>query len=145
MELIRSICFRKRIGHRLSCLYILLSSFIKIGLVISKILNKCGGQMFQISTFYVFQWVYNILEGKSEQDRIVYDNKCERDGFVLLPDLKWDGITKETLYLLAIVRRRGIKSLRDLDETHLPLLKRIRDEGKVRMASYLFSAAPSKL
>ncbi|PZC72801.1 hypothetical protein B5X24_HaOG210564 [Helicoverpa armigera] len=79
------------------------------------------------------QWVYNILEGKSEQDRVVYNNPCEKDGFVLLPDLKWDGVTKETLYLLAIVRRRGIKSLRDLDESHLPLLKRIRDEGKKKI------------
>ncbi|XP_023936869.2 m7GpppX diphosphatase [Bicyclus anynana] len=76
------------------------------------------------------QWVYNILEGKSEQDRVVYDNKCEKEGFVLLPDLKWDGLTKETLYLLAIVRQREIKSLRDLNEGHLPLLKRVRDEGK---------------
>ncbi|XP_013134406.1 PREDICTED: m7GpppX diphosphatase [Papilio polytes] len=76
------------------------------------------------------QWVYNILEGKSEQDRVIYDNKCEREGFVLLPDLKWDGLTRETLYLLAIVRQRGIKSLRDLNEIHLPLLKRVRDEGK---------------
>jgi m7GpppX diphosphatase len=50
---------------------------------------------------------------------------------VILPDLKWDGLTKETLYLVAIVRQRGIKSLRDLDASHLPLLKRIRDEGKV--------------
>lgn len=81
--------------------------------------------------FVIFQWVYNILEGKTEQDRIIYDNKSESEGFVLLPDLKWDGLTKETLYLLAIVRQRGIKSLRDLDETHLPLLKRIRVEGKV--------------
>ncbi|KAF9407825.1 hypothetical protein HW555_012281, partial [Spodoptera exigua] len=79
------------------------------------------------------QWVYNILEGKSEQDRVVYDNKCEKDGFVLVPDLKWDGLTKETLYLLAIVRRRGIKSLRDLDDSHLPLLKRVRDEGKKKI------------
>ncbi|KPJ19136.1 Scavenger mRNA-decapping enzyme DcpS [Papilio machaon] len=71
-----------------------------------------------------------INEGKSEQDRVIYDNKCEREGFVLVPDLKWDGLTKETLYLLAIVRQRGIKSLRDLNETHLPLLKRVRDEGK---------------
>nr|XP_026484066.1 m7GpppX diphosphatase [Vanessa tameamea] len=76
------------------------------------------------------QWVYNILEGRSEQDRVVYDNKCEKEGFVLVPDLKWDGLTKETLYLLAIVRQRGIKSLRDLDGSHLPLLKRVRDEGK---------------
>ncbi|CAB3254620.1 unnamed protein product [Arctia plantaginis] len=79
------------------------------------------------------QWVYNILEGKSEQDRVVLDNKCEKEGFVLLPDLKWDGITKETLYLLAIIRQRGIKSLRDLDESHLPLLRRIRDEGKKKI------------
>ncbi|XP_063390197.1 m7GpppX diphosphatase [Cydia fagiglandana] len=76
------------------------------------------------------QWVYNILEGKSEADRIVYNNKCETEGFVLLPDLKWDGLTKETLYLLAIVRQKGIKSVRDLDASHLPLLRRIRDEGK---------------
>ncbi|XP_050680229.1 m7GpppX diphosphatase [Leptidea sinapis] len=76
------------------------------------------------------QWVYNILEGKSEQDRVVYNNKCEKEGFVLVPDLKWDGLNKESLYLLAIVRQRNIKSLRDLDEIHLPLLKRVRDEGK---------------
>ncbi|XP_013184714.1 m7GpppX diphosphatase [Amyelois transitella] len=79
------------------------------------------------------QWVYNILEGKTEQDRIVHNNPCEQDGFVLLPDLKWDGVTKETLYLLAIVRRRGIKSLRDLNASHLPLLKRVRDEGKKKI------------
>lgn len=72
------------------------------------------------------------MDGKSEQDRIVHDNKCEKEGFVLLPDLKWDGVTKETLYLLAIVRQRGILSLRELNGDHLPLLKRIRDEGKVR-------------
>lgn len=61
----------------------------------------------------------------------MHNNPCEKEGFILVPDLKWDGLTKETLYLLAIVRQRGIKSLRDLDETHLPLLKRIRVEGKV--------------
>ncbi|KAM3968590.1 decapping enzyme, scavenger [Aphomia sociella] len=79
------------------------------------------------------QWVYNILEGKSEQDRIIHDSKCEKEGFVLLPDLKWDGLTKETLYLLAIVRQKGIKSLRDLNDSHLPLLRRIRDEGKKKI------------
>ena len=71
------------------------------------------------------------MDGKSEQDRIAYNNKCEKEGFVLVPDLKWDGLTKETLYLLAIVRQKGIKSLRDLNGSHLHLLKRIRDEGKV--------------
>ncbi|XP_072933841.1 m7GpppX diphosphatase [Epargyreus clarus] len=76
------------------------------------------------------QWVYNILDGKSEQDRIVHNNPDKKEGFVLVPDLKWDGVTKETLYLLALVQPRDIKSLRDLDGRHLPLLKRVRDEGK---------------
>lgn len=76
--------------------------------------------------------MYNILEGKSEQDRIIHNNKSEETGFVLLPDQKWDGVNKETIYLLAIVHERGIKSLRDLGAAHLPLLKAIRDEGKVK-------------
>ena len=33
----------------------------------------------------------------------------------------------ETLYLLAIVHKHDIKSLRDLDHTHLPLLHNLRD------------------
>lgn len=46
----------------------------------------------------------------------------------MIPDLKWDG-SLETLYLLAIPTLRGIKSIRDLDDSHLPLLRNIRDEG----------------
>jgi m7GpppX diphosphatase len=47
----------------------------------------------------------------------------------LLPDLKWDGKTKETLYLLAICFDRNIKSLRDLTDSHLDLLKNIQEKG----------------
>lgn len=36
------------------------------------------------------QWVYNILEKKAEADRIVFEDPDPRDGFVLLPDFKWD-------------------------------------------------------
>lgn len=78
---------------------------------------------------FTLDWVYNILEYKQEQERILFDDTCARNGFVLLPDLKWDGKTKETLYCLAIARQRDISSLRDLNETHLDLLKNIRDKG----------------
>lgn len=71
------------------------------------------------------QWVYNILEGKSEQDRIVLEDADPKTGFVLLPDLKWNTKDLESLYLLVIVRQRGIKSIRDLTGEHLPLLKNI--------------------
>ncbi|XP_034244615.1 m7GpppX diphosphatase [Thrips palmi] len=71
------------------------------------------------------QWVYNILEHKSEVERIVFEDEDPSVGFVLLPDLKWDGKDLKSLYLLAIVRQTGIKSLRDLTADHLPLLQNI--------------------
>lgn len=73
--------------------------------------------------------MYNILEHRSETERIVFEDACPNDGFVLLPDLKWDGRTVETLYLLAIVRRRGIRSLRDLSAADLPLLRNVLRSG----------------
>lgn len=45
---------------------------------------------------------------------------------MLLPDLKWDGVTTETMYVTAIVMNRNIKSIRDLRESHLPLLENIK-------------------
>lgn len=62
--------------------------------------------------FFIFQWVYNIIDHKSEVERIVYEDIDPYDGFLLIPDLKWDGVQYENLYLQAIVRRRGIKSIR---------------------------------
>lgn len=77
----------------------------------------------------IFQWVYNVLEHRKEVERIAYEDPCKENGFVLLPDLKWDGKTAETLYLLAIVHRHSLRSIRELDESHLPLLRNIRDKG----------------
>lgn len=75
------------------------------------------------------EWLYNVLEHRKEQDRIVFEDPSDETGFILLPDLKWDGKTLEQLYLLALVRVRGIKSLRDLTGEHLPLLRNIKERG----------------
>ncbi|VEN63289.1 unnamed protein product [Callosobruchus maculatus] len=74
------------------------------------------------------QWVYNILEHKSETSKIVVEDTDPNNGFIMVPDLKWSG-ELDTLYLLAIVNKRNIKSLRDLTGEHLPLLKNIREKG----------------
>lgn len=74
------------------------------------------------------QWVYNILEGRSEADHVLYNDTDKESGFMLLPSLKSSGDDKE-LHVLAICHRRDIRSLRDLNETHLPLLKNIHDNG----------------
>lgn len=83
---------------------------------------------FLMNEQFSVDWVYNVLEHKKEKDRIVIEDLDPQIGFMLLPDLKWDGVTKETLYCTAIVMDRTIKSIRDLREAHLPLLENVRSK-----------------
>ncbi len=78
---------------------------------------------------FTLTWVYNILEHKTESERIAFEDPDPQSGFILLPDLKWDGKTVDNLYLLAICFDRNIKSIRDLNGSHLPLLRNIREKG----------------
>ncbi|PIA18226.1 scavenger mRNA decapping enzyme [Coemansia reversa NRRL 1564] len=82
------------------------------------------------------QWVYNILSKVDEADRIVYEDPDPLNGFVILPDLKWDNSTAANMYLVAIIHRYDIKSLRDLTEIHLPLLKNIRSKADIAAQHY---------
>ncbi|XP_018586311.1 m7GpppX diphosphatase [Scleropages formosus] len=82
------------------------------------------------SQSFSLQWVYNILEKKAEVEQVVYEDPDPKLGFILLPDFKWDQKQLDDLYLIAIVHRRDIKSLRDLTSDHLPLLRNIQKKGK---------------
>lgn len=77
---------------------------------------------------FSLDWVYNVLEHKREADKIIIEDLDPQLGFMLLPDLKWNG-QKESLYLQAIVMDRNIKSIRALNPTHLPLLENIKDKS----------------
>ncbi|XP_062870737.1 m7GpppX diphosphatase-like [Trichomycterus rosablanca] len=90
------------------------------------------------------QWVYNILEKKAEADRIVFEDPDPHVGFVLLPDFKWDQKQLEDLYLIAIVHRRDLKSLRDLTPDNLPLLRNILEKG-VEAIGKKYNVPSSKL
>lgn len=70
-------------------------------------------------------WVFNILEGRTEQeDVIMWDaGHGPEDAFLMLPDLNWDRKTMSSLHLLALVHRRDIWSLRDLKQGHVSWLK----------------------
>lgn len=72
------------------------------------------------------QWVNNILDGSAEADRVIYHDHDPESGFVILPDMKWDG-SNETLYWVAISMQSNILSLRSLNSTHLEFLKKLRD------------------
>ncbi|ESN91728.1 hypothetical protein HELRODRAFT_70549, partial [Helobdella robusta] len=82
------------------------------------------------SSSFSLQWLYNLLAKKAEVDRIVYEDDDQVNGFMLVPDLKWDCKQTSNLYLCAVIHRRDIKSIRDLRGEHVQLLENIRDKGK---------------
>lgn len=76
------------------------------------------------------KWVHNILYNGYESERVVFTNYDENDpksGFVILPDMKWDGVNMDALYLVAIVYRDDIKSIRDLKPEHIEWLTDIKN------------------
>ncbi|CAL5865842.1 uncharacterized protein PFLUO_LOCUS48 [Penicillium psychrofluorescens] len=83
-------------------------------------------------------WVFNILEGRTEQEDVIMRDAGHgpEDAFLMLPDLNWDRKTMGSLHLLALVHRRDIWSLRDLKKSHVPWLRYLRQrvlEATVKM------------
>jgi m7GpppX diphosphatase len=80
-------------------------------------------------------WVFNIIEGKAEQESVVYRersgtalNDVSHEGFLLMADLHWDRKTLPSLHLLGLVERRDIWTLRDLTKQHVVWLKHMHDK-----------------
>ncbi|XP_028416548.1 m7GpppX diphosphatase-like [Dendronephthya gigantea] len=90
------------------------------------------------------QWVYNILEKKAESDRIIYEDSHSEHGFIVLPDLKWEQTQMKSLYVMAICYKHGINTLRDLNSSHLPLLKNILQQGSEAILK-TYNVYPSQL
>ena len=88
--------------------------------------------------------VYNILDGKKEAERVLFNDPDLTNGFLILPDLKWDQTSMSALYLVVLIQDRSIKSLRDLTKAHVPLLQRIRREVFLTVKEK-YGVEPSKL
>ncbi len=72
-------------------------------------------------------WVYNIIEGRTEQEDVMYREHGE-EGFLILPDLNWDRKTLGSLHLLGIVERKDIWSVRDLNKSMVDWVKHMREK-----------------
>ncbi|EPE35251.1 mRNA decapping enzyme DcpS N-terminal [Glarea lozoyensis ATCC 20868] len=75
-------------------------------------------------------WVYNIIEGKTEVEDVIFRTplgSAGDEGFLLIPDLNWDRKTIPSLHLLGLVERRDIWSLRDLKKKHIRWLNEMRE------------------
>ncbi|KAK5967152.1 Scavenger mRNA decapping enzyme, partial [Trichostrongylus colubriformis] len=75
------------------------------------------------------KWLYNVLSKESEADRIIFEDPDPHNGFILSPDIKWDGTSLENLYVLAMIHRKGVRSIRDLTADDLPLLENLRTKS----------------
>lgn len=81
-------------------------------------------------------WVYNILDGRTEQEDVMY-RETGPDGFLLLPDLNWDRKTMGSLHLLGLVERRDIWSVRDLKRGDVSWLRHmVRKMGEATVGLY---------
>ncbi len=72
------------------------------------------------------QWVYNILDGASEQSDIIYrDDKC-----ICIPSYTWTGKTDsddlDKLHVLCFPLDKSIRCIRSLDSSHIPLLTHMK-------------------
>lgn len=65
------------------------------------------------------RWIYNIIDGISEQDKIIY---CETE-FILIPSYTWNSLNIEKLHILCIPRDISLRTIRDLTRVHVPLLE----------------------
>lgn len=72
-------------------------------------------------------WVFNIIEGRTEQEDVMYRESGE-EGFLILPDLNWDRKTMRSLHLLGIVERRDVWSVRDLKKGMVEWVKHMREK-----------------
>jgi len=67
------------------------------------------------------QWVLDIFSGAREKDRVIYSD----DKFILAINVLWDDKDLSQLSLLAFVKNVELKTIRDLTQKDVPLLKYI--------------------
>ena len=73
------------------------------------------------------QWVRNILAKTAEADRLIFEDPDPESGFMLHPDMKWDGTTVANLYCVAIVHDGRLRTIRDLrGPAHADMLEGLR-------------------
>ena len=91
------------------------------------------------------QWVYNILNGIAEQDKILY-----RDNHIVIaPNYTWTDNCKENLnqmYLLVFPIDCKLHTLRDLNSSHIELLTHIKNKTfEVIKETYGFDSSVIKM
>uniref|UniRef100_A0A6C0IR60 HIT domain-containing protein n=1 Tax=viral metagenome TaxID=1070528 RepID=A0A6C0IR60_9ZZZZ len=73
------------------------------------------------------QWIYNIIRGTDEQDKVLYRNSL----CVVIPTYTWDTKNVDKLHMLVTPTDTSLRSIRDLNVSHINLLKHMKIIGLV--------------
>jgi m7GpppX diphosphatase len=68
------------------------------------------------------QWIYNVIDGISEQEKILYkDDLC-----IVLPTYMWDSVNIDKLHILCLPKDINLRSIRSLTSEHISLLEHMK-------------------
>lgn len=65
------------------------------------------------------RWIYNIIDGVAEQDKIVYKDSS----IVIIPTYTWDSINIDKLHILCLPTDKSLRTIRDLRVKHVSMLE----------------------
>jgi hypothetical protein len=68
------------------------------------------------------EWMENLIFKFTEEQEVYYRD----DDIVIARDMTWDGKISEKMHILTMVTNRNLKSIRDLNDSHLELLEKIK-------------------
>jgi m7GpppX diphosphatase len=68
------------------------------------------------------KWIYNIIDGSSEQEQILHrDETC-----IVIPTYMWDSTNIDKLHILCLPTDISLRSIRSLTAEHIPLLEHMK-------------------
>ena len=68
------------------------------------------------------KWIYNIIDGTSEQELILHrDESC-----IVIPTYMWDSVNIDKLHILCLPTDMSLRSIRSLTAEHIPLLEHMK-------------------
>ena len=68
------------------------------------------------------RWIYNIIDGLSEQKNIIYRDEC----IIVIPSYTWDSKNVDKLHILCLPTDKSLRTIRDLTMKNVPLLEHMR-------------------
>ena len=69
------------------------------------------------------RWIYNIIDGLAEQDKILFRD----NNIIVIPTYLWDSKNIEKLHILCLPIDKDLRTIRDLSLKDVPLLEQMKD------------------